>query len=326
MTMSRCSRLIRHLGQLADTLLTLGVDTIGFLRLWLRSPAALAAENLFLRKQLALYQTRHVTLQRATNATRFTLVWLSLWFDWQPALAIVQPETFSRWCRQGSGLGWFWKSQPGRPPIPMELQALIRQIARDNCTWGQRRIANELQLKLGLQVSPRTVRKYMPTHLDRTPGHRATSQRWRTFVRNHAWDIITRSVSVDFILGVRTLSVRLIQFLLQWWRHAVANGVRGTSQGDAGAIALVRATISVPIAWTADADKVIGVDQRSPPEVGPSCTPDPGLASRATLVNRFDVCPAGAGLHRWNRANPHTQGAGPLRKGGSRTVLWCRAA
>src|SRR5262245_40847343 len=156
MTMSRCSLLIRHLGQLADTLLTLGVDTIGFLRLWLRSPAALAAENLILRKQLALYQARHVKPKRATNATRFTLVWLSRWFDWQPALAIVQPETFSRWCRQPGGLGWFWKSQPGRPPIPMELQALIRQMARDNLTWGQRRIANELQLKLGLQVSPRT--------------------------------------------------------------------------------------------------------------------------------------------------------------------------
>lgn len=226
--MSRCSRLIRHLCQLADRLLTLGVDTIGFLRLWLRSPAALAAENLFLRKQLALYQARNITPQRATDGTRCTLIWLSHWFDWQSALAVVQPETFQRWRRQRWQLWWRGTSCPGRPPIPVELQALIRQMARDNYTWGQRRIANELRLKLGLRVSPRTVRKYMPTHLDRAPGQHVPAQRWRTFVRNHAWDLIVRGLSVGFIRGVQALSVRLIQFPQRWWRHAVTNGVQGT--------------------------------------------------------------------------------------------------
>lgn len=33
------------------------------------------------------------------NATRFTLVWLSYWFDWEPALTIVHPQTFKRWRR-----------------------------------------------------------------------------------------------------------------------------------------------------------------------------------------------------------------------------------
>ena len=47
-------------------------------------------------------------------------------------------------------------------------------MARDNPTWGQERIANELLLKLGLRVSPRTVRKYLPKRLDRGPGQRAT--------------------------------------------------------------------------------------------------------------------------------------------------------
>jgi putative transposase len=35
-------------------------------------------------------------------------------------------------------------------------------MARENPTWGQERIANELRFKLGLRVSPLTVRKYMP--------------------------------------------------------------------------------------------------------------------------------------------------------------------
>jgi putative transposase len=40
-------------------------------------------------------------------------------------------------------------------------------MAHENPTWVQERIANELLLKLGLRVSPRTVRKYMPKHVDR---------------------------------------------------------------------------------------------------------------------------------------------------------------
>lgn len=105
------------------------------------------------------------------------MVWLAQWFDWQPALAAVQPETFKRWRRQWCYLWWHGPSCPGRPPIPVELQALIRQMARENLTWGQRRIANELRLKLGLRVSPRTIRKYMPMHPDRAPGHRVLAQR-----------------------------------------------------------------------------------------------------------------------------------------------------
>jgi hypothetical protein len=43
-----------------------------------------------------------------------------------------------------------------------EIQALVRRMANENPSWGQERIANELLLKLGIQVSPRTVRKYLP--------------------------------------------------------------------------------------------------------------------------------------------------------------------
>jgi len=203
--MSRCTSLLHHMWHLTGTLLTLLVDGVHFLRLCRHPAPVLAAENLFLRKQLALYQERHVHPRRATNATRLALVWLSRWFNWRQALAMVQPDTFLRWHRQGFRLFWRWKSQPGRPPIPPELQALIRQIARDNPTWGQERIANELLRKLGLRVSPRTVRQYMPQPHDREPGQRATSQRWRTFVRNHAQAII----ACDFCVVV-TATLRLL--------------------------------------------------------------------------------------------------------------------
>jgi putative transposase len=152
-------------------------DAGRFLLLCLRPSPALAAENLFLRKQLALYQERHTTPRRATNATRLALIWLGRWCDWRQVLAIVPPATFLRWHRQGFQLFWRWQSRPGRPQIPAELQALIRQMARENPTWGQERIANELLLKLGLRVSPRTIRKYMPGHCVGDPGTRRQSQR-----------------------------------------------------------------------------------------------------------------------------------------------------
>jgi putative transposase len=203
-------RLLHHFVQLVWTLLALLGNTARFWLLCLRPSATLATENLFLRKQLALYQERHIKPQRATDATRLSLVWLARWFDWRKALAVVQPATFTRWHRQGFRLFWRWKSQPGRPPVPPELQALIHQMARDNLTWGQERIANELLLKLGLRVSPRTVRKYMPKRLDRGPGQRTTSQPWSTFVRNHAQAIVACDFCVAVTATFRLLSVFVV--------------------------------------------------------------------------------------------------------------------
>src|SRR5215468_10808643 len=56
-------------------------DVLTFLLLCFRSPAAVAAENLFLRKQLGLYIERKIKPRRATNSIRFTLAHLSRFFD-----------------------------------------------------------------------------------------------------------------------------------------------------------------------------------------------------------------------------------------------------
>jgi putative transposase len=203
--MPTLASLLRHLRQVTCMLRMFLVDATRFFGLCLRPPVALVVENLFLHKQLALYQERPVKPQRATNATRIALVWLARWFDWRQALVIVQPATLLRWHRQGFHLFWRWKSRRGRPSIPANVQALIRQMARENPTWGQGRIANELHLKLGLRVSPRTVRKYLPKRLSHGPDTRATSQRWRTFVHNHAQVI----VACDFCVVV-TATFRLL--------------------------------------------------------------------------------------------------------------------
>jgi putative transposase len=177
--------------------LALVKDALRFLALGTHSKAALQAENLFLRKQLALYLEREVKPRRATDATRLSMVVLSRLFAWQDALVAVKPETFLGWHRKSFRLLWRWKSRPrGRPRLPEEIQGLIRRMARENPTWGEERIAAELLLKLGIRLSARTVRRYMP--LDSGPRKRVPSQRWMTFVRNHAQAIL----ACDFFIVV----------------------------------------------------------------------------------------------------------------------------
>ncbi len=129
--------------------------------LFLRPRRRLAAENLFLRKQLTLYQARGVKPRRPDAATRISLVLLSRCFDWRNALVNVTPQTLVRCHRQGFRLFWRWKSKTGRPAIPTELRVLIRRIAAANPSWGQERSANERLVKLGIPVSPRTVSKHL---------------------------------------------------------------------------------------------------------------------------------------------------------------------
>jgi hypothetical protein len=52
---------------------------------------ALRAENLFLRRQLALYIERGIQARRIDAATRVSLVVLANLFDWRSALVVVQP-------------------------------------------------------------------------------------------------------------------------------------------------------------------------------------------------------------------------------------------
>ena len=162
MELSLFSLIIHLVAALATLARKLSADGMRFLALLARSRTALAVENLFLRKQLAFYQERKIRPRRFDNVTRFMLVLLSHAFAWQDALMNVTPKTLIGWHRAGFRLFWRCKSRPGRPRIPAELRALIREMALSNASWGDERIANEMLLKLGIPISPRTVRKYMP--------------------------------------------------------------------------------------------------------------------------------------------------------------------
>jgi putative transposase len=99
--MTRLQRPMHDLAQLVWMWLTLLRDGMRFLLLCLHPSPALAAENLFLHKQLALYQERPVQPRRATHTTRIALNWLARCVDWRHALAVVQSTRLTRWHRQG---------------------------------------------------------------------------------------------------------------------------------------------------------------------------------------------------------------------------------
>jgi putative transposase len=194
---------------MAGTAFGVVLDLLQLLRASVHSHARLAAENLFLRQQLALYVERKATPRRANNATRATLVMLSRFIDWRPLLAVVQPDTLVRWHRHVFRLFWRWTSRRrGRPRIPVDLQQLIADMARANRTWGEERIAAELLLKLGISVSPRTVRPYMRRPASAHPGSRTHA--WRMFMRNHARDVLACDFFVTVTAHLRLLSVFVV--------------------------------------------------------------------------------------------------------------------
>jgi hypothetical protein len=177
-------------------------DFTSLVRLSFSSRTALVAENLFLRKQLAFYQEREIRPRRLTNAARLWLVLWSRFFDWRSALVVVKPATLIGWHRRAFQLFWKWKSRPGRRRIPPDLRQLIVQMVRENPSWGEERIADELWVKLGIRVSPRTVRAYWPAQGPRSGRNSQTSS---IFVRNHARALL----ACDFMVAV-TARFRII--------------------------------------------------------------------------------------------------------------------
>ena len=174
------------------------------LRSTIRTQGELALENLALRQQVAVWKVRQPRPQLTATDRLFWVVLSRLWKNWRSSLQVVRPETVVRWHRQGFRRYWAWKSRHrrGRPAIGTEGRDLIRRMSRANPLWGAPRIHGEL-LKLGLTVSQATVSKYMPRQ------RRPPSQVWRTFLKNHAQDLI----ALDFFT-VPTATFRVLFVLV----------------------------------------------------------------------------------------------------------------
>ena len=101
---------------------------------------------------------------------------------------LVRPDTILRWHRRLVANHWTYPHRPGRPSTIAETRRLVIRLARENPTWGCRRIHGELA-RLGITIAASTIWTILKTAgFDPAPGR--TSESWTTFLRSQAAGIV----------------------------------------------------------------------------------------------------------------------------------------
>jgi putative transposase len=172
-----------------------------FIMLILVGHREIALENAALRQQLAILKRERPRPKIHHRDRLFWILLMKIWKQWRTALVIVQPATVVSWQRRRFKRYWWKLSQkkgPGRPQVAAEVRKLVRTMASANVTWGAPRIHGEL-LKLGFEISERTVSRLMPKR------RKNPSQTWKTFLTNHVGQL----VSIDFFT-VSTVQLKVL--------------------------------------------------------------------------------------------------------------------
>jgi putative transposase len=123
----------------------------------------------------------------------------------------VQPETIRRWHRALVARRWIYPHRPpGRPATTADLRALIVRLARENPSWGYRRIQSELA-RLGVRIAASTVWSILQ-QAGIEPAPRRSSETWREFLRAQASGIVACDFfTVDTVLLRRLYALVFIE-------------------------------------------------------------------------------------------------------------------
>ena len=152
----------------------------------------LREENRVLREQLGERGLRFTDDQRrrlaakAKGLGRKVLVELS---------TIVTPATLVAWHRRliAQKYDGSKKRVPGRPRTPDEIETLVVRMAKENRSWGYRRIQGALA-NLGHEIGRGTIANILVRNGIELGPDRERKTTWKEFLEQH-WELI---VSADF--------------------------------------------------------------------------------------------------------------------------------
>jgi putative transposase len=191
--------------------------TVSLIRLSRREAWWKDAEILMLRHQLAV-------ARRERPRAHSRLMWpdralLALLAGTLPAerleamRLIVTPATILRWhrdivCRRWASVSR--RGRSGRPPVHRRVRSVVLRLARENESWGYRRIHGELAA-LNIMVAPSTVWQILKD-AGIGPAPRRDDLGWAEFLRSQAQGILALDFfTADLLNGTKVYVLAVIE-------------------------------------------------------------------------------------------------------------------
>jgi putative transposase len=183
----------------------------GLLAVLVRSDLSEDVELLVLRHENQVLRRQAGGRPRWDHTDRLWLIALSRlvsrcrWAEIFP----VTPATILRWHRSLVARKWTFteRRRPGRPSTGASIKSLILRMARENPTWGYRRIQGELA-RLGYAIAASTVWEILNA-AGITPAPRRAGRTWREFLAAQAHAIL----ACDFLV-VETVLLKRVYVLV----------------------------------------------------------------------------------------------------------------
>jgi putative transposase len=142
-------------------------------------------------KEIEILLQRQVARPQLTQADRALLAAFSRVLArraWRRSL-FVTPATVMRWHRELVARRWTYPHRrPGRPPTPADVRELVVRLARENPSWGYRRVRGEL-VGLGVRLAASTVWTILK-EAGIEPAPKRLEQNWSEFLRQQAASLL----------------------------------------------------------------------------------------------------------------------------------------